>query len=130
MTRRRTHGTVNRMAYDEGLAQRLREALAPENGLTERRMFGGIAFMLDGNMAVGVSSDELMVRAGPDRFDEALARPHARVFDLSGAADEGLGAGRAGRRGGRRGPRRLADAGRVLRPLAAAPIAPVTWACS
>ncbi len=89
MTRRRTHGTVNRMAYDEGLAQRLREALAPENGLTERRMFGGIAFMLDGNMAVGVSSDELMVRAGPDRFDEALARPHARVFDLSGRPMKG-----------------------------------------
>lgn len=72
------------MAYDEGLAQRLREALADENGLTERRMFGGVAFMLDGNMAVGVSGDELMVRAGPDRFDEALARPHARIFDLSG----------------------------------------------
>ena len=65
MTRRRTHGTEDRMAYDEGLAQRLREALAHENGLTERRMFGGIAFMLDGNMAVGVSSDELMVRSRP-----------------------------------------------------------------
>ena len=72
------------MAYDEGLAQRLREALANEDGLTERRMFGGIAFMLGGNMAVGVASDELMVRCGPDRFDEALARPHAGLFDLSG----------------------------------------------
>ena len=65
------------MAYDEGLAQRLREALSHEDGLTERRMFGGIAFMLDGNMAVGVSSDE------------ALARPHARVFDLSGRPMKG-----------------------------------------
>ena len=72
------------MAYDEGLAQRLREALANEDGLTERRMFGGIAFMLGGNMAVGVASDDLMVRTGPDRFDEALDRPHARLFDLSG----------------------------------------------
>ena len=72
------------MAYDEGLAQRLRDALADERGLSERRMFGGVAFMLDGNMAIGVSSDELMVRAGPDRFDDALARPHARIFDLSG----------------------------------------------
>ena len=89
MTRRRTHGTVNRMAYDEGLAQWLREALAHEDGLTERRMFGGIAFMLDCNMAVGVSSDELMVRAGPDRFKEALARPQARVFDLSGRPMKG-----------------------------------------
>ena len=77
------------MAYDEGLAQRLREALANADGLTERRMFGGIAFMLDGNMAVGVSSDELMVRTGPDRHDEALAHPHARVFDLSGRAMKG-----------------------------------------
>ena len=72
------------MAYDEGLAQRLREALAHEDGLAERRMFGGIAFMLHGNMAAGVSNDELMVRAGPERVDEALDRPHARVFDLSG----------------------------------------------
>ena len=72
------------MAYDEGLAQRLREAMADESGLGERRMFGGVAFMLDGNMAVGISNDELMVRAGPDRFDEALERPHARIFDLSG----------------------------------------------
>ena len=77
------------MAYDEGLAQRLRDALLDEHGLTERRMFGGIAFVLDGNMAVGVSSDELMVRAGPDRFDEALARPHARIFDLSGRPMKG-----------------------------------------
>ena len=72
------------MAYDEGLAQRLRDALAEERGLIERRVFGGIAFILDGNMAVGVSGDELMVRAGPDRFDDAVARPHARIFDLSG----------------------------------------------
>ena len=72
------------MAYDEGLAQRLRDALADEHGLSERRMFGGVAFMLDGNMAVGVSGDELMVRVGTDRFDEALARSHARIFDLSG----------------------------------------------
>ena len=77
------------MAYDEGLAQRLREALADESGLTERRMFGGVAFMLDGNMAVGVSGDELMVRTGPDRVDEALARPHARIFDLSGRPMKG-----------------------------------------
>ena len=77
------------MAYDEGLAERLRETLAEERGLTERRMFGGVAFMLDGNMAVGVSGDELMVRAGPDRFDDALARSHARVFDLSGRPMKG-----------------------------------------
>ena len=54
------------MAYDEGLAQRIREALADDAGLSERRMFGGVAFMLHGNMAVGISGDELMVRVGPE----------------------------------------------------------------
>jgi len=77
------------MAYDEGLAQRLRDALVDEHALSERRMFGGVAFMLDGNMALGVSGDELMVRAGPDRFDEALARSPARIFDLSGRPMKG-----------------------------------------
>ena len=72
------------MAYDEGLAQRLRESLADADGLTERRMFGGIAFMLGGNMAVGVTGDELMVRSGPALYEEALAHPHARVFDMTG----------------------------------------------
>ena len=72
------------MAYDEGLAQRIREALADVDGLMERRMFGGVAFMLHGNMAVGISGDALMVRVGPDRYDEALAQPHARVFDMTG----------------------------------------------
>ncbi len=77
------------MAYDEGLAQRIREALADADGLSERRMFGGIAFMLHGNMAVGISGDELMVRVGPEAYDEALAQPHARVFDMTGRVMRG-----------------------------------------
>ncbi|MCY3896848.1 MAG: TfoX/Sxy family protein [Chloroflexi bacterium] len=77
------------MAYDEGLAQRIREALADGDGLSERRMFGGIAYMLHGNMAVGVSGDELMVRVGPKGYDEALAQPHARVFDMTGRVMRG-----------------------------------------
>ena len=77
------------MAYDEGLAQRIREALANDDGLTERRMFGGVAFMLHGNMAVGISGDDLMVRVGPERYDEALAQPHARVFDMTGRVMRG-----------------------------------------
>ena len=81
--------TPERMAYDEGLAQRIREALADADGLSERRMFGGIAFMLHGNMAVGVSGDELMVRVGPDRYDDALAQAHARVFDMTGRVMRG-----------------------------------------
>ncbi len=77
------------MAYDEGLTQRIREALADADGLSERRMFGGIAFMLHGNMAVGISGDELMVRVGPEAYDEALAQPHARVFDMTGRVMRG-----------------------------------------
>ena len=60
------------MAYDEGLAQRVRARLAAEDGLTEKAMFGGLAFLLAGNMAVGISGDELMVRVGSDASDDAV----------------------------------------------------------
>jgi TfoX/Sxy family transcriptional regulator of competence genes len=71
------------MAYDEALAARVRDQLDGEGGLTEQAMFGGLAFMLDGNMAVGVvSRGGLMVRVGPDGAEAALAQPHARVFDM------------------------------------------------
>lgn len=72
------------MAYDEDLAHRVREQLAGERAVTEKAMFGGLAFLLDGNMAVGLSGDELMVRVGPDATDDALAQPHTRVFDMTG----------------------------------------------
>jgi hypothetical protein len=72
------------MAYDEGLAQEIRDRLGAEPGVTEKRMFGGIAFLLHGNMAVGVSGADLMVRVGPDHTDAALARPGARIFDMTG----------------------------------------------
>ncbi|MFI6662469.1 TfoX/Sxy family protein [Streptomyces sp. NPDC050523] len=72
------------MAYDEGLAERIRERLGTDPGITEKRMFGGIAFLHRGNMAVGVTGDDLMVRVGPDATDEALARPGARAFDMTG----------------------------------------------
>jgi hypothetical protein len=72
------------MAYDEGLAERIRQHLGTDPGIAEKRMFGGIAFLLHGNMAVGVIGDDLMVRVGPDATDAALARPGARVFDMTG----------------------------------------------
>ena len=73
------------MAYDEDLANRVREQLADQEGVAEKQMFGGLAFLLDGNMAVGLSrGGELMVRLGPDGADEALERPHTRLFDMSG----------------------------------------------
>ena len=64
------------MAYDEELAERVRAQLRDEPGLTERKMFGGIGWMLDGNMAVGLMKDGLLVRLG-DQVDAALQEPHA-----------------------------------------------------
>ena len=72
------------MAYDEGLAQRVREVLADEPGLTEKRMFGGVAFMLDGNMACAVTNDDLMVRVGKDGSDALVGQPGVRVSDMAG----------------------------------------------
>ena len=73
------------MAYDEDFAHRIREQLADEESITEKAMFGGLAFLLHGNMAVGITSGgELMVRVGADGTDEALVRPHTRLFDMTG----------------------------------------------
>jgi hypothetical protein len=78
------------MAYDEDLAHRVRELVAHEEGLSEMAMFGGLAFLLDGNMAVGLSSGgELMVRVGAQATDEALARPHTRRFEMRGRTMRG-----------------------------------------
>jgi hypothetical protein len=71
------------MAYDRRLADEVRAHIGNHQGLTEKEMFGGIAFMIGGNMAVGVSGDELMVRVGKDAHDQAVAKPGARIFDLS-----------------------------------------------
>jgi TfoX/Sxy family transcriptional regulator of competence genes len=72
------------MAYDEGLSQRIREVLASEAGLVEKKMFGGVGFMLHGNMACGVHKDSLIVRVGKDAYEEALDRPYADLFDITG----------------------------------------------
>jgi len=72
------------MAYDHDLANRIREQLADEDAVTEREMFGGIAFLVSGNMAVGVSREQLMVRVGKEHADEALAELHTRPFDMTG----------------------------------------------
>jgi TfoX/Sxy family transcriptional regulator of competence genes len=72
------------MAYDEGLAQRIQDSLQETPGLVEKKMFGGIGYMLHGNMACGVNQDTLIVRVGPDRYEEALSRPHTKVFDMTG----------------------------------------------
>lgn len=71
------------MAYNGAVADDIRARIANHPGLSEREMFGGIAFMVNGNMAVGVSGDELMVRVGKDNHDEAISLPGARTFDMS-----------------------------------------------
>ena len=78
------------MAYDEGLAQRLREIFAERDDVTERKMFGGLAFMLSGNMCCGVLGDELMARVGPDQYASALEQPDARQMDFTGKALKGF----------------------------------------
>lgn len=71
------------MAHDEGLAQRIRETLEERAGVSEKKMFGGVAFLVNGNMAVGVVKSELMVRVGPDAHAEALRQKHARPMDFT-----------------------------------------------
>jgi TfoX/Sxy family transcriptional regulator of competence genes len=71
------------MAYDEGLATRLREALADEPGTTERKMFGGLAILVDGNMAVGVYGDDLLVRTDPAQQEALLTEPGTRPFEMT-----------------------------------------------
>ena len=78
------------MAYDEELANRIRELLAPEHGLSELRMFGGLAFLLDGNMAVAASSKGgLMLRLDPHEVQSALARSHTRPMLMRGRPAKG-----------------------------------------
>jgi TfoX/Sxy family transcriptional regulator of competence genes len=77
------------MAYDEGLATRVREVMGDQPGLAEKKMFGGLAFLLHGNMACGVRGDDLIVRVAADAADAALDEPGARPFDLTGRPMKG-----------------------------------------
>jgi TfoX/Sxy family transcriptional regulator of competence genes len=77
------------VAYDEALADRVRAALTGRETLTEREMFGGIAFMIGGNMACGVLGDELIVRLDPEEAEEAMRDTHTRPFDATGRSMKG-----------------------------------------
>ncbi|HEY69811.1 MAG TPA: TfoX/Sxy family protein [Anaerolineae bacterium] len=77
------------MAYDEGLAQRVHEVLSEEAGLVEKKMFGGVGFMLQGNMACGVHKDMLIVRVGKEGHDAAMNKPYTLPFDITGRAMRG-----------------------------------------
>jgi TfoX/Sxy family transcriptional regulator of competence genes len=80
------------MAYSEELAERVRRVLGcgTDPLVGERKMFGGLAFMLGGNMAVGIVGDDLMVRVGPDAWQECLALPGAREMDFTGKSMKGM----------------------------------------
>jgi TfoX/Sxy family transcriptional regulator of competence genes len=77
------------MAYDEYLAERVRMILDKTTGLVEKKMFGGIGFLLQGNMACGVQEDYLIVRMSIQDYEIAMKQPHVRVFDLTGRAMKG-----------------------------------------
>lgn len=78
------------MAYDDGLAQRVSEVLIDQDGVVEKKMFGGLVFMVRGHMCCGVMADALMVRVGPDQYEEALKQPFARKMDFTGRPMRGL----------------------------------------
>lgn len=78
------------MAYDEGMSERIRDCLADVDGVTERKMFGGLAFMVFGNMACGQHNEDLMVRVGPDAYEEALALPGASKMEFTGKGMRGF----------------------------------------
>jgi hypothetical protein len=72
------------MAFDESLAARIRQALARKRGVEEKKMFGGVCFLLNGNMLVGVWKEFLIARLGPDQGDEALKEAHVSEFKITG----------------------------------------------
>ncbi|HEX5939073.1 MAG TPA: TfoX/Sxy family protein [Dehalococcoidia bacterium] len=78
------------MAYDEDLAERIRALIGADPRVSERKMFGGIAFMVGGNMCCGIVRDELMVRLGPEGYEDALADPHTRPMDFAGRPAKGM----------------------------------------
>jgi len=77
------------MAYDETLAARIRDALARRKNIEEKKMFGGVGFLLNGNMLVGVWKDALIVRLGPDSYEGAQLEPHVKEFNITGRPMKG-----------------------------------------
>ena len=78
------------MAYNKILADRLRSVFAGRSEVVEKKMFGGIAFLINGHMSVGVTGDDLTVRVGPDLYDHAITQPHSREMDFTGRPMKGF----------------------------------------
>ncbi len=77
------------MAFDETLAARIRQRLSRRKNVEDKKMFGGIIFLLNGNMLVGVWMDSLIARVGPDEHEAAVLRPHVKDFDITGKPMKG-----------------------------------------
>jgi hypothetical protein len=77
------------MAYDEQLANDVRKQLGQKSGLVEKKMFGGLAFLINGNMSVGVHGNELIIRVPPESTDATLKEPGTRLFDITGRPMKG-----------------------------------------
>jgi hypothetical protein len=77
------------MSFNEALAKRIRQRLARKKGIEEKKMFGGLGFLLNGNLLVAVWKDSLIVRLGPEEGDEALRESHVRDFDFTGRPMKG-----------------------------------------
>lgn len=77
------------MAYDENLTQRIRSHLTGITGLVEKKMFGGVGFLINGNMACGVNGSDLILRVDPDHYAQIISQPHVRVFDMTGRPMKG-----------------------------------------
>ena len=78
------------MAYDEGLAQRVREHFGDRANVEERKMFGGLCFMVSNHMCCGIVGDTLMARVGPENYDACLGKEHASEMDFTGKAMKGM----------------------------------------
>lgn len=78
------------MPFDEALAERVRALLHGPHPLNEKRMFGGLAFMVNGHMCCGIVGKDFVVRTGPEQYEEALSKPHARPMDFTGRPMRGL----------------------------------------
>lgn len=77
------------MAFDDDLANRVRPMISGQSGVTEKKMFGGLAFLVQGNMSVGIHGSELIVRVEPSETQEALQQPGVRIFDITGRPMKG-----------------------------------------
>ena len=78
------------MAFDEGLAERIRDMLSERDDVVERKMFGGLCFMVSNQMCCGIVDDTMMARVGPDNYAESLAKIHVREMDFTGKPLTGM----------------------------------------